>query len=346
MSVTPATEATEALSLAPFVRPAPLDAMGLEQMPTESHFRRDHFAPPRLAATSWRLTLEPLGGKAIELGQRDLEQLPVRELGVGTECAGHRRAEYEPAPRGVAWRTGAMSEAVWGGTPLAHVLELSGATAGSYVVLEGADAGPFRGEGHAAFARALPLAKALDPDTLLAWEMNGEALPHGHGAPLRAVVPGWYATDSIKWLRRIAVLDRPFDGPFEAVDYRLAQEPGQAGTRLTQLPVHSLILSHADGQTVERGEVELRGIAWGGEDGVTRVEVSLDGGPWHEAKLPRLGSRYGRAHWNLRWEAEPGLRTIAVRAVDAAGNRQPALPEWNEGGYANSSSQRIRVAVV
>jgi DMSO/TMAO reductase YedYZ molybdopterin-dependent catalytic subunit len=346
VSTAPVDHIRDVLSDDPLIRPAPLAALGLPTMPTEAHFRRDHFQPPQVDHEPWRLTIEPLRGPALELAPDELTTLPRRELRVVLECAGHRRAEYEPAPRGIAWQTGAVSEAVWAGASLADVLVAAGATTGRYVVLEGADAGPFRGEGRHAFARALPLAKALDADTLLAWEMNGRPLPHGHGAPLRAIVPGWYATDSIKWLRRIAVLDRPFDGPFEAVDYRVAPEPGGPGTRLTRLPVHALLLSHADGRTGGRGTGELRGIAWGGEGGPARVDVSLDGGAWQSATLDAPQSRYARAHWSFAWQAEPGLRTIAVRATDAAGNAQPSVPSWNEGGYANASCQRIRIAVV
>jgi DMSO/TMAO reductase YedYZ molybdopterin-dependent catalytic subunit len=336
----------EVLSVEPVVRAAPAEALGLERMPTEAHFRRDHFTPPPLAVTPWRLTLQGLAGGPVVLGLRELKELPRRELSVVLECAGHRRAEYEPAPRGIAWQTGAVSEAVWAGTSLSNVLDAADLRGGRFVVLEGADAGPFRGEGRFAFARALPMAKALHPDTLLAWEMNGEPLPPGHGAPIRAIVAGWYATDSIKWLRRVTVLDDPFDGPFEAVDYRISGDSAHLGTRLTELPVHSLLLTPRNGDKIESGEIELRGIAWGGEGGAARVEISIDSDEWLPAALRRPAGPYARAHWSFAWSAEPGRRTITVRATDAAGNRQPLLPGWNEGGYANSSSQRVLVDVV
>jgi DMSO/TMAO reductase YedYZ molybdopterin-dependent catalytic subunit len=261
------------------------------------------------------------------------------------ECAGHRRSEYQPATRGLPWQTGAVSEAVWAGTSLAHVLEQAGVRDGRFVLLEGADRGHFRGAGDFAFARALPIAKALEPDTLLAWQMNDEPLPPGHGAPLRAIVPGWYATDSVKWLRRITVRDQRFAGPFEAIDYRLARDSEQRGARLTTLAVHSLITSLGDGERVAAGEQTLRGIAWGGTGGVARVEISVDGGDWQAAELKRSAGRYARRHWRFAWRAQPGLRTVAVRATDAARSPQPPEPPWNEGGYANASIQRARVRV-
>jgi DMSO/TMAO reductase YedYZ molybdopterin-dependent catalytic subunit len=260
------------------------------------------------------------------------------------ECAGHRRAEFDPVTRGLPWLFGAVSEATWAGASLSDVLDLAGLRGGRFVVLEGADRGPFRDAGEFSFARALPIAKALDPDTILAWEMNGEPLPFGHGAPVRAIVPGWYATDSIKWLERIALLDEPFEGPFEAIDYRLHSDSGP-GTRLTDLPVHALLVSPRDGDRLTAGETELRGIAWGGEGGVARVDISIDGGEWEPATLAQPAGPFARTHWRFTWDAEPGARTITVRATDEAGQAQPLVPDWNEGGYANSSAQRVRLRI-
>jgi DMSO/TMAO reductase YedYZ molybdopterin-dependent catalytic subunit len=342
--VTSAASPKEVLSREPLVRATPAYALGLERMPTEAHFRRDHFAPPSVDLSDWRLTIEGLVDEPLELGLDELMELPRRELTVVLECAGHRRAEFEPETRGLAWKTGAIGEATWAGASLADVLGLAGLCGGRYVMLEGADRGPFRGAGDFAFARALPIEKALDPDTVIAWEMNDESLPIAHGAPARVVVPGWYATDSIKWLNRIAVRQDTFDGPFEAVDYRLAPGAGP-GTRLTDLPVHALLVSARDGDRIAAGESELRGIAWGGDGGVARVEVSIDGGAWEAAALAAPSGPYARAHWSLTWLAEAGSRTIAVRAIDAAGKAQPLEPRWNEGGYANSSAQRVRIQV-
>ena len=337
--------AVDLLSLEPFVRDAPTGSLGLERMPTEAHVRRDHFPVPRLEPASWRLEVAGLVERALALRLDELERYPQRELAVVLECAGHRRADYQPATRGLPWQTGAVSEAVWAGTSLAHVLEQAGLRGGRFVVLEGADHGPFRGSGEFAFARALPIAKALDPDTLLAWEMNGEPLPSGHGAPLRAIVPGWYATDSVKWLRRITVLDQPFQGPFEAIDYRLASEPEQQGRRLTTLPVQALLTSLGDGERRPAGAQTLHGIAWGGTSGVARVDISIDGGDWEPSELKRPSGRYASSHWSFTWLAQPGLRTVAVRATDTARHQQPPQPPWNEGGYANSSIQRVRILV-
>jgi DMSO/TMAO reductase YedYZ molybdopterin-dependent catalytic subunit len=329
----------------PVARAASVESLGLLHMPTMSHFRRDHFGVPEIDLSTWRLDVSGSVERPFELSLSELQTFPLRELSVVIECAGHRRAEYRPTLAGLPWKSGAVSEAVWAGTSLANVLAEAGYPAKGLVVLEGADRGPFRGVGNIPFARALPIAKALDTDTLVAWTMNGEPLPEAHGAPVRAVVPGWYGMDSVKWLTRIAVTQRPFMGPFEAIDYRLSSVPNGRDDRLMELPVHSLFTSVADGARVPAGDTVLRGIAWGGRGGVAEVEVLVDGGGWRRAELGRRTSRYGRTHWSLAWVARSGLQTLAVRATDAAGAEQPAAPEWNEGGYANASVQRIRVVV-
>ena len=225
-------------------------------MPTDTHFLRDHFGIPDLDPEGW--TLELAGdGRGVSLTLDDLKGMGSVSLSVVLECAGHRRSEYEPAARGVGWGIGAVSEAVWTGVRLRDVLELLGThVLNGHVLLEGADAGLVGDAGtYSSFARGIPLDKAMDEDTILAWEMNGEPLPRAHGAPLRAIVPGWYATDSVKWLARIEILDAPFAGHFEVSDYRLSTREG--ATRMTTLPISSLITSHGDGAVVSSGLHDL-----------------------------------------------------------------------------------------
>src|SRR4051794_17300150 len=166
-------------------------------MPTKSHFLRDHFGIPELDPEGWTLNLGG-DGHALSLTLDDLKGMRSVSLSVVMECAGHRRSEYDPATRGVGWGIGAVSEAVWTGVRLRDVLELLGTRVlDGHVLLEGADAGDVGdADTYSSFARGIPLEKAMDEDTLLAWQMNGEPLPRAHGAPLRAIVPGWYATDS------------------------------------------------------------------------------------------------------------------------------------------------------
>jgi DMSO/TMAO reductase YedYZ molybdopterin-dependent catalytic subunit len=315
-------------------------------MTTETHFRRDHFGIPDLDRESWTLDVGGATRRSLALTLDDLQRLPHVSLAVVLECAGHRRAEFDPPARGIPWGIGAVGEAVWTGTRLRDVLRIAEPLGATHVVLEGADAGSTGDNGQtASFARAIPLEKALHDDTLLAWEMNGEPLPAAHGAALRAIVPGWYATDSVKWLTRITLATGPFDGHFEVNDYRLRVAGDRSGSRLTDLPVSSLLTSHADGTAVPSGETELRGIAWCGEAHVARVEVSIDDGGWRLARLRRPTDPYARAFWTLPWRAEPGDHTLRVRATDERGRSQPERPRWNERGFANASIQHVHIAV-
>jgi len=327
-------------------RPTPLPALELPAIPTELHFVRDHFPVPALDATAWSLTLTG-STRTLQLDLPLLQRLPRRSLSVVLECAGHRRAEFEPMPSGLPWRSGAVAEASWTGASLATLLELAGVPTGTReVVLEGADAGPVDGHhGTHRFARSLPPEKALDPDVLVAYKMNAEAIPVARGGPVRVVVPGWYATDSVKWLDRIWFTSEEFDGVFQADDYRL-QPPGEPGPgrRMTDLPVHALITTPTDGKVdVAAGHVPVRGVAWGGAGGVAEVLVRVDLGPWIPAQLHSIRGPYTRVSWDTRCTLTAGRHEIACRAIDRAGNAQPDHPPTNVRGYGNNAIHRVRI---
>jgi DMSO/TMAO reductase YedYZ molybdopterin-dependent catalytic subunit len=315
---------------------------------TRHHFRRDHHPPPAAGGADWRLIIDGAVDAADALTLDDVRALPARTLSVVLECAGHRRTEFIPAAPGLQWGAGAVGEARWTGSSLRDVLSAAGVRpAASEVVLEGADRGQFAPlEGAYPFARSLPLVKALDGDTLIAYAMDDEPIPRGHGGPVRAIVPGWYATDSVKWLRRVQVVTAPFQGPFQARDYRYveADDPG-FGSRLTALPIHALICAPDGEAPLSPGVHRVCGAAWGGAGGVDRVELRIDEGPWTRCALDRPASRYGRTRWWLDWDATPGRHTLAVRASDARGETQPAVPRWNRGGYRCNSVHTIRVLV-
>jgi DMSO/TMAO reductase YedYZ molybdopterin-dependent catalytic subunit len=277
----------------------------------------------------------------------DLVQMPRRSLVVVLECAGHRRAELRPATPGLQWREGAVSEARWTGTPLVGLLRAAKIDReAAEVVLTGADRGAFARRGVHPYARSLPLGKALHKDTILAYEVNGEPIPPELGGPVRAIVPGWYATDSVKWVERVHVVQAEFDGPFQALDYRFAAagDPG-LGDRMERMPVHALITEPAEGSRLAAGRIGVRGAAWSGSGAVTGIEVRIDGGHWHDAAVTERTGRYGRTLWQYDWAAEPGLHTISVRARDASGAVQPSEPVWNRHGYSNNSVHRVTVMV-
>jgi len=327
---------------------ARLEVLAEARIPTVAHFRREHFPAPLVDPAGWRLRIGGSVATPALVTMADLRAMPRRSLVVVLECAGHRRAELRPAAPGLQWRAGAVSEARWTGTSPAGVLELAGVDPeAAEIVLTGADSGTFEPlPGQHPYARSLPLAKALHADTILAYEMNGRPIPPGYGGPVRAIVPGWYATNSVKWLERVHVSAGEFDGPFQALAYRFATaaDPGP-GVRMQRIPVHSLVTHPADGAGMRPGPVRVRGIAWSGGGCVTCVEVSVDGGPWSPADIVGSAGRYGRTRFELRFDAGPGLHSIAVRAHDASGAVQPPEPVWNRGGYGNNSIHRISVTV-
>jgi DMSO/TMAO reductase YedYZ molybdopterin-dependent catalytic subunit len=328
-------------------RPSTLADLMPDVTPIRSHYRRNHFPYPQIDLGAWRLEVGGAVRRPAMLGLRDLREMPQRTLRVLLECAGHRRTDYLPPAPGVQWGLGALSQADWTGVALADVLSATGPLYDAVeVVLHGADRGAFaEAPGVHSFSRSLPLAKALHPDTVLALAMNGEPLPVEHGAPVRAITPGWYAMDSVKWLTSIEVVTAPFRGVFQELDYRFQPAGGEGiGERIDETPIHSLFVSVSDGDTLRAGASELAGIAWGG-GGVAAVEVRVDAGPWALAKLEAAGS-YERARWSIAVDLGPGLtHELAVRATDVNGRTQPAMPIWNKRGYVNNSVQRISVIV-
>lgn len=327
--------------------PTPLPALELEDIPNELHFVRDHFAPPACDPASWSLQLTG-SRRSFALDLYALRDLPQHTLRVVLECAGHRRVELEPIPPGVPWATGAVGEARWTGPRLAAALDLVGIPPdASEVVLEGADAGPVDGvNGIHRFGRSLPLDTALNHDVLLAHEMNGESIPLERGGPVRAIAPGRYATDSVKWLDRIWFSTQEFDGFFQAQDYRF-RAPGERGLgrRLAELPVHALITTPADGETaLKAGELAIRGTAWGGTGGIAQVLVRVDLGPWSPARLGPDRGPHARVSWETRLTVAAGRHEIASCAIDRVGCAQPDRPPRNVGGYANNAIHRVRFA--
>jgi sulfane dehydrogenase subunit SoxC len=342
------TAPAQARRVADVADATPLDALLLEEMPLEAHFRRDHFPAPEVRAGDWALEVTGAVHRPLRLDVAGLRALGRRTESVVLECAGHRRSEYSPPAPGLAWAEGAVSEARWTGAPLAALLEHAGVLPGaSSVALEGADCGPFHGrDGSHRFARALPLAKALATETVLVWEVNGQPIPARRGGPVRAIVPGWYATDSVKWLTRITLLQTEFTGPWEADDYRYraAGETGR-GARMTALPIHALVVEPGARSSVRPGDATVRGVVWGGDGGVDRVEIRIDGGPWHAAELGASRGAFARRFWAAAWHATPGEHRVEVRATDAAGQSQPEAVRWNPGGYANNAVHGVTFTV-
>jgi DMSO/TMAO reductase YedYZ molybdopterin-dependent catalytic subunit len=199
------------------------------------------------------------------------------------------------------------------------------------------------------FARSLPLAKALDLDTLLAFRMNGESLDEIHGYPLRLFVPGWYGVASVKWLRRIEVINKPFRGYFQSVKYTIQKRTDRGVETEVVGPMmpKSEIIRPAGGDVLGLGRNRLFGVSWAGEDSVRRVEVTTDAGAtWSDASLIGPQAPYSWTLWEYLWDAQsPGEHTVLVRATSSRGRVQPASHDPLHGGYLIHHSRPLRVRV-
>ncbi|HSR41843.1 MAG TPA: sulfite oxidase, partial [Longimicrobiales bacterium] len=280
----------------------------------------------------------------------ELRDRPTRTIEATLECAGNGRRLMSPTPGGTPWALGAVSTASFTGTPLAGLLEEAGLRDEAVeVVTAGADAGELPGGERGPYARSLPLDVARDPDVLVAWAMDGEPLRTEHGAPLRLVVPGWYAMASVKWLVRVEAVTEPFVGPYQALRYVYVGERGTPHRLpVTRMRVRSLVARPADGEVLGLGEqVRVAGSAWSGGRRVVRVEVSTDGGrSWRDADLGEPPGPHAAVPWRLDWTpGEEGRHELVARATDDAGDRQPLAQRWNRYGYGNNVVHRVGVTV-
>ena len=318
--------------------------------PIRSFFVRSHVAVPTVNLSTWRLKVEGHVATPLSLTMDDLRRMPSAEVIAVLECAGNGRAFYDPPVAGLQWKYGAVGNGRWRGVRLADVLKRSGVKAGAVEVLfDGADV-PFGTM--ADFQRSIPLKKALHPDTVLAYEMNGESLPAKHGFPLRAVVPGWAGDSWSKWITSVRVLNEEATGFWMKNAYLYPKKtaapgslvPAEAMSPVTSLRVKSVIASPESGVRVEGGrQVSVRGAAWSGERPVTGVDVSVDRGrTWKPARLLGNATPYGWRQWEYLWTpADDGHHTLLARARDAGGDVQPLVPEWNPSGYLWNAVARV-----
>lgn len=333
----------------------PLEALRYPITPVGLHYLLIHYDIPVVDAGSWRLEVTGLVERPRVLGLDEIRERPSEELTVTMECAGNGRARLVPRPVSQPWLLEAVGTARWRGTPLRSLVEEAGLGEGAVeLVFSGLDHG-HEGGVEQDFQRSLSVEGALTSNALLAYEMNGAPLLPQHGFPLRLVVPGWYGMTNVKWLARIEVVDRPFEGYQQLSGYRLRAQEDEEGEPLTRMLPRSLMVPPGDPDFLTRerivkpGPCELEGRAWSGWGEIVSVEVTADGGSsWMEASLdPEAESPWAWRGWRHRWTPErAGRYELFCRAHDAAGNSQPVDSVWNVGGYANNAVQRVVVNVV
>ena len=330
--------------------------------PNKAFFVRYHHSQiPEIDRNSWVLNL---GGAAAAAGA----QFTLQQLRSGFEqvevtalclCSGNRRGLFSPHVAGVQWGSGAMGNARWRGVRLRDVLAKAGLNADALeVAFDGEDGPVFPAAPD--YQKSLPLDKALDADTLIALEMNGQPLPQPHGAPARLVVPGWTATYWIKHLRSIEVRNAPFDNFWMKTGYRIplgkfpgmrsfASQENSTNTPITEIIVNSIITSPLPASRVGRGRVvEVRGMAWDAGHGLQSVDVSTDRGvSWETAVLGRNLGRYSMRSWSHRITAPGQIGELKVwaRATSANGTAQPLEAVANPSGYHHNRIQMLDLVV-
>lgn len=322
--------------------------------PADDFFVVSHYNQPVISATDWRLDIGGLVAWPRTLTLDDLKARRRQEVTFTLECSGNT---------GLPFFTGGIGNARWTGTRLAPILERARVLdEGIEVVFWGADAGEVTISDNGGvpepltiteqFARGMTLEDALHPENILCYEMNGRPLPPEHGFPVRLIAPGWYGVANVKWLTRIEVWDQHYRGRFMARDYVTIREESRGGqTVWTFAGVRHDRLKSAPAKVVRHGRrYSVMGAAWGAP--IAAVEVSVDGGPWREARLERMPSRGRRSRrfawtfWTFDWgRPTSGVHEITSRAIDVDGNVQPEPGEGHLAGkvtYWESNGQITR----
>jgi len=328
-----------------------------EFTPNDRFFVRWHYAdiPTSVDLNAYRLKVTGAVRKPIALTIEDLLRMPRVELAAVNQCAGNSRSLFSPRVPGAQWGNGAMGNARWTGVRLKDVLDRAGVAPGAVQVrLSGMDRPP----GDAPwFRKSLAIDHARDGEVMLAFAMNGRQLPMLNGFPVRIIVPGWFSTYWVKALDHLEVLTAADDNFWMAKAYQLPATPGGdiasdvkdfAKVPIGAMPPRSFITNLADGARVPAGRRFLaRGIAFGGDAGVARVELSLDGGRhWHAARLGQDHGKYSFRRWEMPIMPPPaGHYRLAVRCTNTRGETQVARPIWNPGGYQRNPIESIALEV-
>jgi DMSO/TMAO reductase YedYZ molybdopterin-dependent catalytic subunit len=329
-----------------------------------NHFIRNNGQVPEVASgdpRAWKITIDGEVNTPLELTLGELEsRFPVVTRQLQMECGGNGRGFYAPQTRGNQWGNGAISNAEWTGVRLRDVLQAAGLKPSAVFTGHfGADPHLSGAADRPSIARGMRIAKAMDEDTLIAFRMNGQPIPHIHGAPVRMVTPGWPGSLSQKWLTRIWIRDRVHDGAgMGGTSYRVPRTPiipgsnnnGADFAEMESMPVRSILSSHAHGARLAAGTraLDLRGAAWAGDHTVRAVHVSVDfGATWTEMQVAAPANRHAWQRWTGRVALpSDGYYEIWYRATDSEGRMQPhAAANWNPQGYGANPISRAAILV-
>jgi len=326
--------------------------------PNDRFFVRWHWAliPTSVDVTSFRLAVHGHVNGSLSLSLDDLMTFPQMELAAVNQCSGNSRGYFQPRVPGGQWSHGAMGNARWRGVSLKHVLDRAGVKAGAIQVRFNGMEEPVVPDAPD-FMKSLAIDHARDGEVMLAYAMNGAQLPLVNGFPLRLIVPGWYSTYWVKMLNDIEVLAQPDTNYWMATAYTIPDtpranvEPGQTGFKsvpISRMVPRSFITNIKPGDTLQAGAPTLvRGIAFGGDTGVARVDFSSDGGKaWQQAQLGKDEGKYSFRQWQVHFAAPGhGSHVLMARCTSGSGEAQPDTPNWNPAGFMRNVIEQTPVVV-
>ncbi len=342
----------------------PVNMLDDDVTPNNMHFIRNNGLVPDMAemmnADGWNLTIDGEVHNPLSLTLADLKsKFPVVTRQLQLECGGNGRAGFNPPASGNQWSLGAVGCANWTGVRMRDVFKAAGLKDSAvYTGYYGSDVHLSGDATKVVISRGAPIWKMMDPDTLLAFEMNGQPLPKWHGFPVRIVAPGWPGSVSGKWVQRIWVRDQVHDGPkMTGQGYRVPRYGVRPGDEvpledwriIQSMPVKSIITYPINDATVpvDNRSMEVRGHAWAGDNTVKEMHVSIDfGSTWIKAELDAPVNKYAWQQWRSRINfPTKGYYEVWARATDDQGRSQPFAVNWNAKGYLNNSMHRVSIVV-
>jgi sulfite oxidase len=347
----------------PLVAETPEHLLDDEVTPTDKIFVRNNgqIPEPTSEPDKWTITVDGEVSTPLKLTLGELKQRfqPVT-LQLQMECGGNGRSFFSPETRGNQWGNGAISNAAWTGVRVKDLLQAAGLKSSAvYTGHYGADPHLSGDTSKESISRGVPIAKAMEEHSMVAYAVNGQPLPNVHGFPMRLIFPGWPGSTSQKWLTRIWVRDKEHDGQgMKGASYRVPIVPMVPGGKhddanmrvLESMPVRSIITNLANGTELPAGtrKLDLRGAAWAGEKTVRAVDVSIDyGASWQKAEVKPPANKYAWQRWTASVPLPShGYYEAWARATDSDGLMQThAAANWNPQGYGGNAMQRVAVLI-